>query len=242
MSLMGVDVGTTGCKAMVISSEGEVRAFSYREYPLIHPKPGWAELDPAVVWSGIVQVIGEAAAGSTHDPVRALGVSVQGEATVPVNRDGDHIHNFVVTFDERTTEQCAWWERSVGRERLFEITGMPLHPMYSINKIIWFVQNMPDLLEHAWKFLCMEDYVLMKLGVEPTIDYSLAARTMAFALNMYSLFSLTLKPTAAETLFGSLASLKSLTMKTLSKWFWSTPVAFWFSTSAFLAASATIAL
>ena len=183
MSLMGVDVGTTGCKAMVISSEGEVRAFSYREYPLIHPKPGWAELDPAVVWSGIVQVIGEAAAGSTHDPVRALGVSVQGEATVPVNRDGDHIHNFVVTFDERTTEQCAWWERSVGRERLFEITGMPLHPMYSINKIIWFVQNMPDLLEHAWKFLCMEDYVLMKLGVEPTIDYSLAARTMAFDLD-----------------------------------------------------------
>jgi xylulokinase len=165
-----------------MSSEGAVYAFSYREYPLLHPQPGWAELDPAAVWACIGQVIGEAASVSVRDPICALGVSVQGEATVPVSRDGSHLYNFVVTFDERTAEQCAWWERSAGSGRLFKITGMPLHPMYSINKIIWFARHMPGLYDRTWKFLCMEDYVLMKLGVEPTIDYSLAARTMAFDL------------------------------------------------------------
>ena len=182
MSLMGVDVGTTGCKALVISDRGAVRAFSYREYPLLHPQPGRAELDPVEVWGSIEEVIAEAAGGTPGDPVHAIGVSVQGEATVPVDRECNHLHNFVITFDERTTEQSAWWEKTLGSSTLFEITGMPLHPMYSINKIMWFQQHMPKICDRTWKFLCMEDYVLMKLGAEPTIDYSLAARTMAFDL------------------------------------------------------------
>jgi xylulokinase len=206
MSLMGIDVGTTGCKALVVSYEGTVHTFSYREYPLLHPRPGWAELDPALVWASIEQVIGEAASGSLHDPIRAVGVSVQGEATVPVSRNGSHLNNFVVTFDERTAEQCAWWERSTGSSKLFKITGMPLHPMYSINKIMWFARHMPELCERTWKFLCMEDYVLMKLGVEPAIDHSLAARTMAFDLMKRDWSDFVLKRAGVER--GSLARLQ----------------------------------
>jgi xylulokinase len=180
---MGLDVGTTGCKALVMDPDGETISFSYREYALVHPKPGWSELDPSAVWRCIGEVVAEAAQGAKGDPVEALGVSVQGEATVPVDSAGRHLYNFIVTFDERTEEQCRWWERSFGRSRLFRITGMPLHPMYSINKMMWFLRRRPRIFERTWKFLCMEDYVLMKLGVEPAIDHSLAARTMALDIH-----------------------------------------------------------
>jgi xylulokinase len=176
---MGLDVGTTGCKALVISSDGRRLSLAYREYPLVHPRPGWSELDPAVVWSCVEGVIGEAAHEARDDPVTGIAVSVQGEATVPVDRDGKHLYNFVVTFDERTVEQSEWWEESLGAAELFRITGMPLHPMYSINKVMWFKRHMPQLYERTWKFLCVEDFVILKLGAEPLIDYSLAARTMA---------------------------------------------------------------
>ena len=57
---------------------------------------------------------------------------------------------------------------------------MPLHPMYSVNKIMWIKENLKDVYKRAYKFLCFEDYIFSKFCLTPTIDYSLAARTMAF--------------------------------------------------------------
>jgi len=177
---MGLDVGTTGCKAAVFNPEGKMLSYSYREYPLLHPREGWAELDSRNLWCSIEEVVSESAGKVCNDPVTAVSVSVQGEAVVPVDKKGDPLYNFVVTFDDRTLSQARWWEGHMGRERIFKITGMPLHPMYSICKIQWFQENMPGLYKKAWKFLCVQDFVFLKLGVIPTIDYSLAARTMAF--------------------------------------------------------------
>ncbi len=177
---MGLDVGTTGCKAAVFSQDGKMLSYSYREYPLIHPKEGWAELDSRNLWNSIEEVVSESAGKAGRDPVTAVSVSVQGEAVVPVDKKGEPLYNFVVTFDDRTLVQARWWEERMGRERIFKITGMPLHPMYSICKIQWFHENMSELYKKAWKFLCVQDFVFLKLGVVPTIDYSLAARTMAF--------------------------------------------------------------
>jgi xylulokinase len=177
---MGLDVGTTGCKALVFSPEGRVISYGYREYPLVHPRTGWSELDPFVLWRSIRDVIAESVAGAGGDRVTALSVSVQGEAVIPVESNGRELYHFVVTFDDRTIPQWKWWEKTLGRGKIFDITGMPLHPMYSLNKIMWFRENLPALFKRAWKFLCVEDFVFFKLGLEPTIDYSLAARTMAF--------------------------------------------------------------
>jgi xylulokinase len=180
LSLMGLDVGTSGCKALVFSPEGRVISYGYREYPLVHPRPGWSELDPELLWRSIEDVVTESVAGAGGDGVTAVSVSVQGEAVIPVASDRRALYNFVVTFDDRTIPQWKWWEKTLGRERIFDITGMPLHPMYSLNKIMWFRENLPQLFKQAWKFLCVEDFVFCRLGLEPTIDFSLAARTMAF--------------------------------------------------------------
>ena len=72
MSLLGLDIGITGCKAVAFSPSGDMLAQAYREYKLYQPQPGWMELDPAEVWSAVSEVIGRTAAAVTGDPVRAL--------------------------------------------------------------------------------------------------------------------------------------------------------------------------
>ncbi len=180
MSLVGLDIGTTGCKAAAFNLEGELLAMAYREHPLLHPRPGWSEHDVDLVWDEVQTVLKEVNAQVKHDPVKALSISCHGEAVVPVAKDGATLYNFVITFDDRTRPQYRWWKEEVGAEKIFHITGMPLHPMYSINKIMWFRENRPRIFERTWKFLLVEDFFNYRLGAEPAIDYSLAARTMAF--------------------------------------------------------------
>lgn len=179
MSLLGLDVGTTGTKAVAFNEEGAPIASAYREYPLLSPRPGWQELDPEAVWSAIREVLIEVAAKTASDPIRAIGISAQGEAVHAVDTDRRCISNSVVTFDARTADMPAWWLQHKSRTELALITGMPLHGMYSLNKILWFKQNQPDVYRSAWKWLCYEDFVHLRLGLEPVISLSLAARTMA---------------------------------------------------------------
>jgi xylulokinase len=181
MSLLGIDVGTTGAKAIVFGLDGAVLGQGYREYPHIFPQPGWVEMDSDEVWSATKEAIAEAVSrAGRRDQVKALAVSSQGEGITPIGADGAALANTIVSFDSRTTAQSQWWERQFGKRKLFEITGLPLSPMYSINKIMWWRDNQPEVFARAWKFLCYEDFTAFRLGAEPTIDYSLAGRTMAF--------------------------------------------------------------
>src|SRR5262245_44058397 len=129
MSYLGIDLGTTGCKAVAFDEGGRILASAYREYPLHFPKTGWIELDSAR------EVVREAAGKVKKDPIRALAVAAQGEAVTPVGRDGKFLHNGIVTFDARTAPLVQWWEKRIPRRRIFEISGMPLHGMYTGSKI-----------------------------------------------------------------------------------------------------------
>jgi xylulokinase len=180
MSLMGLDVGTTGCKAVAFDRDGRLLVRAYREYPLINPAPGWLELDAEGVWRNVADAIREANAQLGSDPVESLSVTVLGEAITPVSADGRALSNSIVASDLRTCLQAEWWERTMGAGAIYAITGLPLHPQASINKVMWWRQEQPDLYERAWKCLCYGEFVSLKLGVEPVIDDTMAARTMAF--------------------------------------------------------------
>jgi xylulokinase len=180
MSLLGLDIGISGCKAVAFNLTGEPLAQAYREYPLYQPQPGWMELDPAEVWEAIADVIRQVAGGTAGDPVRALCVATHGESVVPVDGDGRPLYRFITAIDTRASEEALWWDERLGRERIFHITGMPLHPMYTVNKLMWLRRHEPGIFAGARRFLCMPDFIFHQLGLPPTMDYSLAARTMAF--------------------------------------------------------------
>jgi xylulokinase len=180
MSLMGLDVGITGCKAVIFDEEGKILAQAYREYPMLTPRPGWMELEPRQVWEAVQAVIREAAANNPADEVKALSVSTHGESVVPIDAGGEELYNFIGALDIRTGKQVRWWEEKLGKWRVFEITGVPLHPMYTVVKVMWLRENEPAVFARAKRFLCVQDFVFHKLGLRPTVDYSLASRTMLF--------------------------------------------------------------
>ncbi|RJP19021.1 MAG: hypothetical protein C4527_27810 [Candidatus Omnitrophota bacterium] len=180
MSLLGIDVGTTGCKAVAFNKEGKILSSDYREYPLHSPQPGWAELDGNRVWNDIKACLGKVAAETKNDPITALAVSCQGEAVSPLDENGEILHNALVSFDNRTESYVPQWEERFGRKKVFEVTGQPLAALFTAQKLQWIRDNRPQVLQKAKAILGFEDLVMFRLGMPPTTDYTLAARTLLF--------------------------------------------------------------
>jgi xylulokinase len=180
MSLLGLDVGTTGCKAGVFSSGGQCLAMAYREYAARHPKDGWAELDSREVWARVQEVVAEVAARSAHDPVTALSVSAMGEAVTPVSRDREILGPCILSSDVRSGSGFNELLRFLGPKELFAITGNLPGVNYSLPKLLWLREHKPELYSRADRMLLWSDLVLYLLGGEPLIGYGQASRTLLF--------------------------------------------------------------
>ena len=180
MSLLGLDVGTTGCKVVAFDESGAVLAKASREYPLLNPEAGYYELDPNRVWSDICECLLEVNAQVRHDPVSAVAISSQGEAAVPVAQNGKALANSPVSSDSRAAQPAAHLVEQTGFEQIYEITGQPASSLFTLPKIMWWKEHEPALFRQTWKFLCYGDFVTLRLGLEPVIDHGMAARTMAF--------------------------------------------------------------
>lgn len=183
MSLLGIDVGTTGCKAAAFTPEGRPLSMAYQEYDVRSPSPGQAELDPGEVWAKIVTVIRQAAEGAGNDPVQALSVSSLGEAVVPVGRDRSILGPSILNFDRRGAEYLQGLHGLLGPEELYRINGNPLENWYTLPKLLWIRDREPELYARTYKFLHWGSFVPFMLGAEPAIDYSLANRSLLFDMD-----------------------------------------------------------
>jgi len=181
MSYIGIDVGTTGCKALVFDQDVNVLASAYREYPLISPRNGWDELNPALVLNECKAVIGEVADEvKKSDPVKAIGISSQGEAFTLLDKSGQYLCNAMVSSDIRSQKQVEEFTQSFGLEKLYKITGHSPHTLFSVFKLIWLIENHPDMVSKANKFLCFGDLLCYRLTGQAVTSHNLAARTMLF--------------------------------------------------------------
>ncbi len=180
MSYLGIDIGTTGCKAVAFSEAGEQIALAYRDYPVTSPQAGRAELDPKLVMDRCFEVIHEAAAACASDPVQSLGVSSQGEAFTPVGPDGELLANAMVSSDARAAQIASDWSRDFGAERLYQITGHTPAAIFTLFKLLWLRDNQPEVWNRARAFYCFEDLLHWRLGIEPAMSWPLAGRTMLF--------------------------------------------------------------
>jgi len=179
MSLLGIDVGTSGCKAAVYAEDGELLAAAYAEYDIRHPQPGYAELDALEVW-GIVQRLITQVANSS---VRALCVSSMGEAVVPVTIGLQVLAPSLLNFDRRGEEFLAELSEKLPPRRLYPLNGNTLGNQYSLTKLLWIQRHQPAIYEQADLFLHWSGFIAFMLGAEPAVDYSLANRTLLFDLD-----------------------------------------------------------
>ena len=182
MHLLGLDVGTTGTKAVVFDLEGNIKGYGFHEYDVICEKPGWAEQDPERVWELTKLVIRQAVKESGISDIRALSLSVQGDAVIPVDRSIKPLHNTLLGMDYRGVRQSEECSKLIGDRELFDLTGMRPHPINSLIKILWFKDNTPEVYKKTFKFMTYADFILGRLGAEPVIDNTMASRTMAFDL------------------------------------------------------------
>jgi len=186
MSLLGIDIGTTGCKSVVFSLKGEQLAKSYRDYETVENGKAYSEFDPSVIWEKVQETIREAAEQTPDDPVQALSVSSLGEAMVPVSEDGKILGNSILGSDPRGDEFIDNLLKYISHYEIFKITGNLPGTFYSMSKILWVKKYQPGLYLNTRYFLAWSDFISYMLGGIPSADYSLADRSLLFDINSCS--------------------------------------------------------
>jgi xylulokinase len=180
--LMGLDIGTSGCRAIVFAEDGTLLAGAGREYSVDIPQPMWAEQDAEAVWRHAQAAMREAIAAAGVDRVAAVGLSVQGEAVIPVDAQGNALRPAILGMDTRTDEQNRWLAATFGAEYLFERTGMPIHTINTLPKLLWLKQYEPTTWSRAHRFLLYEDFLINKMCGQAVISRCLASRTQLYDL------------------------------------------------------------
>jgi xylulokinase len=186
MSYLGLDIGSTGCKALVFNDAGRELSSAYREYPVLSPREGWAEIDSRRVIDLCCQVVRQAARGAGRDRVRGLCVSSQGEAFTPVGPKGEILGNAMLSFDTRSSEVMRSFGAKFGLRRLYRITGHTAHPMFTLFKLLWLKRHRRGIWAKTPRFHCFEDLFHLKLGLEPAISWPMAGRTMLFDVQRHA--------------------------------------------------------
>jgi xylulokinase len=171
--LIGLDVGTTGVKAIAITPDGEVVASAEEGYPLSTPRPGWAEQDPEDWWRASEKAL----AALPEGPV---GLSGQMHGLVALG-DGDRVLRPAILWnDQRTGEECAEIERRLGLDRLISLTGNRALTGFTAPKLLWLARNEPDVYGRIRSILLPKDYVRLRLTGEHAIDAADASGTLLF--------------------------------------------------------------
>ncbi len=179
MLYIGIDVGTTGCKATALDISGTIRSYAYKDYKAVRTNEGFAEIDPEAVWQTVKYVIARAAA-EAGEPVKAIAIASFGETFVAVDKDDRVLRNGILYADVRGAEEITDIRRQFDDQVLYDVTGMPVSAMFTLNKLLWMKKHEPQLFERIDKLFLFEDYLYYKLSGARCIDYSLASRTMFF--------------------------------------------------------------
>ena len=176
MLFMGIDVGSSGCKASVIDEEGKLICFSTREYSFTYEN-GNSELDADVVWESVFSAICELGNSADLSELKTISVTSFGEMFVLLDENYNVLRTSISYEDLRGSEELEEIEEL---DKIYSITGAVPDAMYALLKLLWIKKNQPEIFEKA-KYMCMfADFILLRLGAVHHTDYSLAARTLMF--------------------------------------------------------------
>ena len=173
--IVGLDVGTTGLKAVAVDEHGAVQAKAEEEYPLSAPQPGWSEQDPEDWWRAAQRAL----ARLGGEP-RAIGLSGQMHGLVALDANDEVLRPAILWNDQRTAAECAEIEATVGLERLVALTGNRALTGFTAPKLLWLRRHEADLYNRIAHILLPKDYVRLRLTGEHAIDAADASGTLLF--------------------------------------------------------------
>lgn len=184
MAFVGIDVGTSGLKALAVDAGGAILGSARRSYAQASPRPGWYETDPEVVAAAMRDALSQLAVvtEAAGDPVQAISTSLSANESTAIDREGAVVAPTIMSMDSRGTEVVSWWEQTVGREAIFRRTGIRVHPMHALPRLMWMRENAPAAFGRIDRFLNWGQFLALRLGAGTAMDVSMASATMGYDL------------------------------------------------------------
>ncbi len=171
---LGVDIGTSGCRALAVDVDGRTLAVAERSYPLSTPAPGWVEQDPRDWVEGALAALAEVCSSGAFKPaaIRGIGVDGQSWACVPVDERGEVLADTPIWMDTRCQSLCDEVLAGVPAAEILALAGNRLSPSYSTAKALWFARNRPEVYERTRWFLQSNSLIVLALTGVASQDHS----------------------------------------------------------------------
>lgn len=172
MLYIGIDLGTSACKFLLVDDNGAVQNTVTKEYPLFFPHPGWSEQNPADWWNACLAGIPELLDGFDAAEVAGVGAGGQMHGLVALDENDNVLRPAILWNDGRTAEEVDYLNNTVGKAELSRCTANIAFAGFTAPKLLWMQKNEPELFSRIAKIMLPKDYIVYKLtGVHAT-EYS----------------------------------------------------------------------
>ena len=172
MLFIGVDLGTSSTKLLLVDEKGEIRNSVTKEYPLIFPHPGWSEQEPSEWWNACTVGIKELLNGFDASQVAGIGCGGQMHGLVILDKDDNVIRPAILWNDGRTFKEVDYLNNVIGKDKLSELTANIAFAGFTAPKILWVRENEPENFNKIEKIMLPKDYVNYMLTGVHSCDYS----------------------------------------------------------------------
>jgi gluconokinase len=177
MYYLGVDIGTTSTKAVAFSDTGEMVAIHSSFYSMHHPHEGWSEQDPEEIARAVVTAVNTVLKQLSPHPPRFVSFSGAMHSLIAVDAAGEPLTPCIIWADNRATDVATALRHSEQGMAFYRATGVPVHPMSPLCKILWLRREEPELFRKAARFIGIKEYVVHRLFGEYVVDSSIASAT-----------------------------------------------------------------
>lgn len=184
--LLGIDLGTTNVKAIIMDENGTVVSSSSKANSLILPGPNMAEQDAGLWWENTAEVLRTITASAGPDVVRKIrGISVSSHTVsmLPLDRDGTILRNALIWMDNRSSGELQYILDAIGFSKFVSIVGAQPDVAFLPNKILWYKKNEPELFAKTYRILQASSYINYRLTDQMTMDVDQAARCQCLNIN-----------------------------------------------------------
>ena len=169
---IGIDLGTSAVKLLLVDESGTIQKSVTREYPLSFPKPGWSEQDPADWWNAVCSGVRELTESADRDAIRGIGCGGQMHGLVALDAQDNVIRPAILWNDGRTSEETEWLNTVIGKEKLSELTANIAFAGFTAPTLLWMKKNEPENFARIMKIMLPKDYINYMLTGVHSCDYS----------------------------------------------------------------------
>ena len=169
---IGIDLGTSGAKFLLVAADGTILAENTQAYPVFYPHPGWSEQNPEDWFAAVMRGLKELLKGQDKTAVKGISFGGQMHGLVALDKDDTVIRPAILWNDGRTERQTAYLNEVIGKEKLSEYTGNIAFAGFTAPKILWMRENEPENFARIAKIMLPKDYLAYRLSGAFCTDFS----------------------------------------------------------------------